>query len=228
MQIIADIAALATPERAAKSQRFFKTGPGQYGEGDVFVGVSMPQMRDLIKDHLKLSLPDLQVLLNSKIHEHRMCALLVVVHQYKKTKSPEILAFYLENTENINNWDLVDCSAHEIVGPNIANNYALIDDLLQTKHLWSERIAMVSTWHTNRKKNIAPTLYTAAKLLGHKHDLMHKAVGWMLREAYKHQPEAIEDFLYEHATAIAPTAMRYACEKMSADKRQYFYGLRRG
>jgi 3-methyladenine DNA glycosylase AlkD len=229
--LIEDLQSIASPNKIKDFQRFFKTGKGQYGEGDVFIGISMPQIRDVIKYHNSLDFNDLQELLNSEIHEFRMAALLILVGQFKKSKADkrkEIYEFYLKNINQINNWDLVDCTCRDIVG------FYLIDkdrsklyELAQTDHLWSQRVAIVSTWYFIREKDYDDTLKISELLLHHKHDLIHKAIGWMLREAWKRTgSHQVEDFLEKYAATMPRTALRYAIEKMPEPTRQYFMNLK--
>jgi 3-methyladenine DNA glycosylase AlkD len=224
--LYAALNSLATTERAVGSQRFFKTGAGQYGEGDVFIGVSMPDQRSLVKTYKTLSFSDLQQLIASKIHEHRMMALLILNEKIKSKDLMEQQAtfdFYCSNFEHINNWDLVDCSCHEVIGRFLMDkDRSILKEWAVSEHLWTQRIAMVSTWRFIREKQVKDTLEIAEILLHHKHDLIHKATGWMLREAHKKIPTAIEDFLEKHHQNMPRTALRYAIERFSADKKAYF------
>lgn len=221
-----ELQSLATPERALVSQRFFKTKKGEYGEGDIFIGVTMPQQRRIIKDYKSLSFDDLQQLLNDKIHEYRMVALLIL-NEKIKTKSDEaqkeVFDFYVKNFKNINNWDLVDCSCHEVIGRYLFNkNRSVLKEWAITDHLWTQRIAIVTTWRFIRAKEVQDTIELAEILIHHKHDLIHKATGWMLREAHKKNPTAIESFLEINYHKMPRTALRYAIERFSADKKAYF------
>lgn len=207
---------------------FFKTASGQYGEGDVFLGIKVPAQRMAARGYENLSLADLQNLLNSKIHEHRLIALLILLSQYKKADSAgkkKIVNFYLRNAKNINNWDLVDLSC-----PNILGNYLLdkprqiLYKLAKSKNLWEKRIAIISTAAFIRNKEFSDTLQIAEILLNDKHDLIHKAVGWMLREVGKRDEAVLARFLYKHYKTMPRTMLRYAIEKLSEKKREYYLG----
>ncbi len=224
--LMEELNALATPERAIVSQRFFKTGEGQYGEGDIFIGVSMPNLRLLVKVYKSLSFSDLQVLISSKIHEYRMMALLILNEKIKSKDLAEqqrVFDFYCSNFIYINNWDLVDCSCHEVVGKFLMNkDRSILKEWAVSDHLWTQRIAIVTTWRFIREKQVKDTLEIAEILLHHKHDLIHKAVGWMLREAHKKSPAAIEDFLENHHKTMPRTTLRYAIERFTVDNKAYF------
>ncbi len=229
-KITDELQAIATPQRAETSAWFFKTGNGQYGEGDVFIGVSNPDLRAVCKKYLSLTFEDLQELLDSEIHEYRMAALLILVEQMKKAKGKvqqEIYEFYLDNTHRINNWDLVDCSARDIVGFYLFDkDRTILYDMARTDHLWTQRISIIATHYFINKKQFLDTLKISEILLSHKHDLIHKAVGWMLREAWKKQgDEPIEAFLEQNIGRIPRTSLRYAIEKMTDERRTYFMQL---
>lgn len=229
-KITDELQAIATPERAVASTWFFKTGKGQYGEGDIFIGISNPDLRAICKKYYQLTINDLQELLNSPIHEYRFAALVILVEQMKKAKGEtrqEIYDFYLDNTYNINNWDLVDCSTRDIVGAYLFDkDRSILYDMARTNHLWTQRIAIISTWYFINKKQFYDTLKISEILLSHKHDLIHKAVGWMLREAWKKGAEKqVEDFLEQNIGKIPRTALRYAIEKMTDERKKYFMKL---
>lgn len=229
--LIEDLQSVAKAKNVEILQKFFKTGKGQYAEGDVFIGISMPQIRNVVKYYNSLNFSELQELLNSEIHEFRMSALLILVIQFKKAKAEkrkEIYEFYIKNLHRINNWDLVDCSCRDIVGAYLFDkDRSPLYRLAQTDHLWSQRVAIVSTWFFIREKQYDDTLKISEILLHHKHDLIHKAVGWMLREAWKktgsHQ---VEDFLEKYASTMPRTALRYTIEKMPEPTRRYFMNLK--
>ncbi len=230
-KITDEIQAIATPERAKASEWYFKTGKGQYGEGDIFIGISNPDLRAICKIHKHLSFSELQELLDSPIHEYRLAALIILVEQMKKAKGEirqEIYDFYLDNTHNINNWDLVDCSARDIVGAYLFDkNRSILYDMARTTHLWTQRIAIISTLYFIKNKQFYDTLKISEILLSHKHDLIHKAVGWMLREAWKQGGEKqVEDFLEQKIGQIPRTALRYSIEKMTDERKKYFMNLR--
>lgn len=229
--IIDEMKAIATPKRAEASAWFFKTGKGQYGEGDVFIGITNPDLRTICKNYKYLTFSELQELLDSQIHEYRMAALLILVEQMKKANDEtrrEIYEFYLDNTQNINNWDLVDCSARDIVGAYLFDkNRSILYDMARTDHLWTQRIAIIATLYFIKQKEFLDTLKISEILLSHKHDLIHKAVGWMLREAWKAGgSEQVESFLEQNIGKIPRTALRYSIEKMTDERKKYFMTLR--
>jgi 3-methyladenine DNA glycosylase AlkD len=215
---------LANPERAIIATQFFKTGKGQYGEGDIFIGLSNPQVQALVKEHWKIMNPsDIQELINDPIHELRFAGLLVLVAKFLKSspfEQQEIVNFYVRNVHQINNWDLVDCSAYKILGKFLLNkNRQILYDLADTGHLWSERIAVVSCFEFIRNEQFSDIFRLSEKFLAHKHDLMHKACGWMLREVGKRDELALEEFLDEHLQKMPRTMLRYAIERMEEGKR---------
>lgn len=219
--------AIADPEQARMASRYFKTGVGQYGEGDVFVGVRVPQVRALAKEFApKLSPVDVLPLLADPIHECRLLALLIWTLQYPKADEEtkcEIFANYLSHTAFINNWDLVDLSAYQIVGAHLQErDRSRLDRLAASASLWEQRISIVATWAFIRKKEFSDTLRIADTLLHHKHDLIHKAVGWMLREVGKRDKTTLLAFLEPRYTRMPRTMLRYAIEKFSPDERAYF------
>lgn len=234
-QLKADLRKFASPQKAKILSKFFKTGPGQYGEGDKFLGVKVPESRLVVKKYKNLSFQNIDALLHSKIHEERLVALLILVEQFKsagkqngeKTRE-KIYRFYLDNTRYVNNWDLVDLSASRIVGPYLEDKPKdILKKLARSKSLWERRIAMLSTghyiWHGNSKWG----LEIAEMLLKDEHDLIHKAVGWMLREIGKNCGEKIlTDFLDEHATQMPRTALRYSIERFPKNKRKYYLNLK--
>ena len=215
---------LENPERAIQATRFFKTGKGQYGEGDIFIGLSNPQVQALVKEHWKLTdMTDIQELINDKIHELRFAGLLVLVAKFPKSspfQQQEVINFYVKNVQQINNWDLVDCSAYKILGKFLLNkDRQILYDLANSGHLWSERIAVVSCLEFIRNRQFSDIFNLSEKFLSHKHDLMHKACGWMLREVGKRDELALEEFLDEHLKNMPRTMLRYAIERMEEGKR---------
>lgn len=212
-----DLRALACPINATSLQRFFKTGEGEYGAGDQFLGITIPKQRQLIKAYYELSLKDLKILLASSIHEERSIALLILVWQYKSANAlqqQKIYDFYLANIAGINNWDLVDLSAPQIVGAYLLNkNKKLLHKLITAKNLWQRRIAIVSTWQFIRNNYFTETLSLAKKSLLDQEDLIHKATGWMLREVGKRNFDVLEKFLRKHYKNMPRTMLRYAIEK---------------
>jgi len=216
------------PEQAKILQRFFKTGKGEYGEGDIFLGIKVPIQRKIAKGYTNLSFMDLQTLLNSKIHEERLIALIILTNKYKKSKKDfvkkrQIFEFYLKNTHNINNWDLVDLSAPNIVGDfSSTDGTEVIRFLAKSKNLWERRIAIVSTYAFIKKRIFGETLAIADMLLKDEHDLIHKAVGWMLREVGKRNQEVLEIFLKERYKTMPRTMLRYSIEKFPEEKRKAY------
>lgn len=227
-----DLKNLGNLEKKAILQRFFKTGKGQYGEGDIFLGITVPQQRQLIKSYSNLTFADLADLLNSKIHEERLSALLLLVEQYKNaskqkssTQQTAIYGFYLNHAtkNNINNWDLVDLSAPQIVGHYLFDkNKTILHKLVLEKNLWQRRIAMLATFYFIKQNKFTETLALAKKLLTDKEDLMHKATGWMLREISKRDFITAENFLSQHYQKMPRTMLRYAIEKFPEKKRLEF------
>lgn len=224
---------LASPQRAQTSAWFFKTGPGEYGEGDEFLGVTVPQLRQIAKDYKTLEMADITKLLHSKLHEERFLAVIILVGQYKQADEfhqEEIYNFYLSQTAHINNWDLVDASAEYIVGDFLENrDKDVLPTLARSSNLWERRIAIISTFYYIKQGNPEWTLHIAELLLDDEHDLIQKAVGWMLREVGKRCDEKIlESFLLENDRykKMPRTALRYAIEKMPEKKRQaYLKGI---
>ncbi|MDR0291320.1 MAG: DNA alkylation repair protein [Elusimicrobium sp.] len=222
-----DLAAAACAKDAVFLQRFFKTGKGQYGEGDIFIGVRAPQNRAVAKKYFKeISLKDTEQLLHSPVHEHRVCALSVLRLKFENSGAQEqekIVKLYLKNTRRINNWDLVDMSAAYILGPWFyGKNLDAIYKLADSKFLWEERIAVLASFHFIRQKDFALTLDLCKKFLTHKHDLMHKATGWMLREAGKRDIKPLLSFLDAHAAKMPRTMLRYSVEKLPQNLRKKY------
>ena len=220
-----DFNRLADKKRAEVSAWFFKTGPGQYGEGDVFLGITVPKMREVAKKY-ELPLSEIQKLLLSKIHEHRSVALVVLVNKFKcadEIGKKQIFDFYIKNAKNINNWDLVDSSAEYIVGEYLLERpKAIIYKLAKSKNLWERRIAIISTFAFIKKGKFEDTFKIAEILLSDWHDLIHKAVGWMLREVGKRDQNALEKFLAKHCRVMPRTMLRYSIERFESGKRKFF------
>ena len=215
---------LEDPDRAIQTARFFKTGKGEYGEGDLFIGLSNPQVQALVKEYWKFTnMADVQELINNKIHELRFAALLVLVTQFPKSspfQQNKIIKFYLKNIRQINNWDLVDCSAYKLLGKFLLHkDRQILYDLAESGHLWSERVAVVACFEFIRNGQFSDVFNLCEKFLSHKHDLMHKACGWMLREVGKRDELALEEFLDEHLFKMPRTMLRYAIERMEEGKR---------
>jgi 3-methyladenine DNA glycosylase AlkD len=222
-QIKKDLARLKNPEKAKVLSGFFKTGKGEYGEGDKFLGIVVPEQRKIAKRHSNISLSDLQELLSSKIHECRLTALFILIAKYKKADEKEkkkIFYFYLKNTRYINNWDLVDLSAPKIVGEYLLDkNRKLLHKMATSKNLWRKRIAILATFAFIRNNDFKDTLEISKVLLRDKNDLIHKAVGWMLREVGKRDLGAEEAFLKKHYNVMPRTMLRYAIERFPEEKR---------
>ncbi|MEK6864322.1 MAG: DNA alkylation repair protein [Nanoarchaeota archaeon] len=225
-QLLSEMQHLSNPEKAKLLSGFFKTGKGDYGEGDVFLGIMVPFQREVAGKYKGLSLSEIQELLNSKIHEHRLTALFILIHQYKKAnekKKEEIVKLYLSNTKNVNNWDLVDLSAPRILGEYLLDkDRKMLYAMAKSNLLWDRRIAVLATFMFISKNDFKDSLKLAELLLKDKHDLMHKAIGWMLREIGKRNQKAEEDFLKKHYKQMPRTMLRYSIEKFD-DKKKKFY-----
>jgi 3-methyladenine DNA glycosylase AlkD len=222
-----DLARNASKEKALIYQRFFKTGKGEYGEGDIFLGLTVPEQKKIAKKYADLSMQDLQSLIKSKIHEERQICLQILILKYKKADSKqqkEIYNFYIKNTKQINNWDLVDLSAYKIVGPYLEDkDKSVLYKLAKSPNLWERRISILSTFYYIMQNKPEDTLKIAFILKDDKHDLMHKAVGWMLREVGKRCSEELEEeFLRKHYTTMPRTMLRYAIERFPEKKRQFY------
>jgi len=218
--------ALADPERAEGARRYFKTGPGQYGEGDKFLGIRAPVLRELVREYNTLPLPIVVKLLKSPWHEERALAALMLVRLYGKGGPEEreaIYRLYLDSLQWINNWDLVDCSAAQIVGRHLAGKGRFpLTRMARSTHLWTRRVAVIATAHDIRQGRFDDILFLAPRLLGDKEDLIHKAVGWMLREVGERDTAVLERFLDTYATRMPRTMLRYAIEKLPPEKRKRY------
>jgi len=228
-QIKKDLAQLGDPERAKNSRWFFKTGKGQYGEGDVFLGIPVPEQRKVAKKYFLLSLDDVQELLNSKIHEYRFTALVILISKYRKAEESlkeEIFNFILKNTQNINNWDLVDLSAPRIIGDYLLNKErSILYKLAKSKSVWERRISILSTFTFIDNNDFKDALNISELLLNDEHDLIHKAVGWALREIGKRDQNVEEQFLAKYYTHMPRTMLRYAIEKFAEKKRKKYLSI---
>ncbi len=235
LKTIEDFRSMADPERAKHSQRYFKTGPGEYAEGDVFMGLSVPDIRFYEKQYRPWSLGVLEQLLQRQEHDLRLLALFALAQQSERSKDnavkQAILDLYLRNTQYVNNWDLVDSSAPRIVGYYVATwpadkRACLLDRLAKSDSLWEQRIAMVANWGLIRKGIYDDTLRVGEILLHHKHDLIHKALGWMLRELGKKDSARFYAFIDAHAHSMPRTALRYAIEKLEPEERKLYLSLK--
>jgi 3-methyladenine DNA glycosylase AlkD len=235
----------ANPDKALILQRFFKTGKGEYGEGDVFLGLTVPQVRSIAKQFKDLSLKEIKQLLHSMIHEERLLALIILVNRFKKPEEKiqkEIFDVYLANTKWINNWDLVDSSAEYVVGgylfqkmrakiehppAPLEGGFVVLTKLARSKLVWDRRIAMMTTFQFIKNGKYEETFRIAKLLLDDEHDLIHKAVGWMLREVGKRISEEVEEsFLKEYYKEMPRTMLRYAIERFDEKKRKkYLNGM---
>lgn len=225
--IRAKLHALADPVRAAGALRFFKTGPGEYGEGDQFLGVTVPLVRSLVRESDALSEREMLSLLHSKWHEERLLALLVFVRRFERraAERERIVELYAANTRWINNWDLVDTSAPQILGAWLRErDRALLRKLAASSDLWEQRIAVLATFAFIRADDFTDTLALCEQFLTHRHDLMHKACGWMLRELGKRDVSTLRAFLDKHATRMPRTMLRYAIEKFAESERRRYLG----
>ena len=225
-----DIKKTANKKRAKVLQRFFKTGKGEYGEGDLFLGITVPQTRKIAKKYIDLDILSIESLLNSKIHEERLLALLILVENYKKSNDErkyQILDFYLKNTMKINNWDLVDLTADKILGDYLIDKPKdILYSLANSQNLWEKRIAIISTLHFIKNNQFEDSLNISKILLKDTHDLINKAVGWMLREIGKRDLKILEKFLKQNYQEMPRTTLRYAIEKFPEEKRKlYLKGL---
>lgn len=227
-QIRAEIESYSTPAKKEFLPYFFKTGKGQYGEGDKFLGTVVPDIRKVAKKQKDIPFDELKILLDSEYHECRLCALLILVERFKKTKDENerkgIVDFYLSQTARINNWDLVDLSAKDIVGEYLADreDRSVLYQLADSSLLWDQRIAVISTYAFIRRGDLKDIISLSRKLMSHKHDLMHKAIGWMLREAGKRDKQVLCDFLDVYSKQMPRTMLRYSIEKLSPEERAYY------
>lgn len=246
IDIIQYMESLHDEEQRQILMRFFKTGPGEYGEGDAFIGLKVPQTREVVKAAAKdLPLDEIPALLESRWHEVRLCGLLMMVSKFEKLTGKrwinderaiqgrdEIMSLYLDHAEQANNWDLVDMSAPKILGhwlmlpTHLGDKQTIVDALAFSENLWRQRMSMVCTWKTTQMGDPSWCLRYAEIHLHHPHDLMHKAVGWMLREVGKRvSMDLLRDFLRQHAHEMARTSLRYAIEQMTDEERSYWMNV---
>ncbi len=230
-KITEDLKDLIVPGKKVILQRFFKTGPGEYGEGDTFIGVTMPNIRKVSKRYTREStLEDIEQLLRSGVHEYRMTALILLVNKFEKTvdknEKENYVSYYLDHVKYIDNWDLVDVTCYKILGPWLyTRDRTVLYELAKTDHLWSQRIAMITTMFFIREHDYTDTLRLSDILLEHPHDLIHKAVGWMLREVGNRDPKTERSFLATRYERMPRTMLRYAIEKFpETERRAYLHG----
>lgn len=221
--ITSELQALTNAEKREIFPRFFKAGKGEYGEGDRFLGVTVPNIRAIAKLHKDISIEEIRELLQSEWHEVRLCALIIMVEKSKKKDEvlrKELFNLYLSQTKRINNWDLVDLSCRFIIGEYLLDKSRdILYQLAQSSLLWDNRIAIVSTYAFIRKGQLEDTYALSDLMMHHPHDLMHKAIGWMLREAGKRNPERLYDYVMSHRADMPRTMLRYAIEKFSPKER---------
>jgi len=222
-----EIRALADKEIAQHSLRFFKTGKGEYGYGDIFLGVRAPKIRLIAKKHIDISIADMKTLIQSKYHEERLLGLIILVNKYSKNRDKktrnQLYKIYVSSFKYINNWDLVDVTCPHVIGKHLMDkDRSILYTWAKTEDLWTKRIAIVSTHCFIRKNELKDTFKIAEILLHDTHDLIHKAVGWMLREAGKRDIEKEEDFLKKHYRTMPRTMLRYAIERFPEPKRQKY------
>lgn len=229
-QLKAEVRSLANKDSAAGAQRFFKTGKGEYGEGDLFLGIRAPVIKQIGKKYKDIAIDDVEILLSSKYNEERAMALFILSEKYSKAEKAEdnraqknIYDTYLRNFKYVNNWNLVDGSAPYITGRYLLNkDRRILTKWAKDSNMWVRRIAIVSNWWFIRKNDLSSVFEISELLLDDKHDLMHKATGWMLREAYKKDSKAVEEFLTKHIRKLPRTTLRYAIERMPETKRKEF------
>ena len=227
-EIIEELRHLGNEEKAVHLSRFFKTGKGEYGEGDRFLGVKVPEQREVARKYGQADWQTLETLVASPWHEARLTGLLMLVRRFEQARGNEVeraqcVAFYLGHTACINNWDLVDLTCYKLLGVWLEDkDRSVLYRLADSDNLWEQRIAIVSTYAFIRRSDFADTLALAEKLMTHKHDLIHKAIGWMLREIGKRDRSVLTAFLEQHASHLPRTTLRYAIEHYTEAERQYF------
>ena len=217
---------IANPEKATILQKFFKTGKGEYGEGDIFLGVTVLEQRKIAKRYVDLDLKDIKELLSNKVHEYRLTGFFILIYKFEKADEKEkkgIVDFYLKNIKSANNWDLIDCVADKILGSYLINkDKEILYELAKTDNLWKKRIAIISTFEFIKNDQFEDTLKISEILLNDEHDLIHKAVGWMLREVGKRDIEIEEAFLKKYYKTMPRTMLRYAIEKFDGKKKEFY------
>lgn len=227
-QLKAELERLSDPKQAEKLQGFFKTGKGQYGEGDIFLGVRVPDQRKTAKKFKHTTISDAVELLQSGIHEHRLTALFLLVEKFKKgdeVARRHIMELYLDNTAYVNNWDLVDSSAHKILGAWLLDKPRdILYKLAESKSLWERRISVIATFAFIPHSDFDDALELSELLLGDDQDLIHKATGWALREVGKRDQQALEGFLMKHYKTMPRTMLRYSLERLPKDRKDFYMG----
>jgi 3-methyladenine DNA glycosylase AlkD len=229
--VIDELAKYASDTDAANLQWFFKTGPGEYGEGDQFIGIKVPNIRKVCKEFRNLPLKEVRILIESPIHEHRLAGLIILTLQYPKSDNKQaIFECYIDELKrgHVNNWDLVDVTCRAVVGEHLRNNRSMLFELAKSTNLWERRVAIVSTFPYIAAGDASTSLELAELLLHDTHDLMHKAVGWTLREVGKRvDRQLLLDFLDTHVHEMPRTTLRYAIEHLPEETRQYYLKFRR-
>jgi 3-methyladenine DNA glycosylase AlkD len=228
--LILELKKSGNKQGAENALRFFKSGKGEYGEGDVFLGISVPKTRNIAMSFLELGLPDIKELLDSKWHEARLAGLFILRENFRKSKKgtekKQIVTFYLKHLYAVNNWDLVDASAYQILGEYLqAKDRKVLYRLASSKKLWERRVAIISCFAFIRKKDLDDCFKISELLLFDKEDLIRKAVGWMLREAGKKDEKRMKDFILNHIKDISRTSLRYAIERLSVEERRKIISL---
>jgi len=227
-EIIKDLESFKNPQRAEHSKRFFRTGKGEYGENDVFLGASLPQMRSLVKKYKKTAtLKDIEPLFDGKFHEMRLCGFMLLKEMFRSAKTEEnkktFYDFYMAHLYAANNWDLVDVTAPHISGPYLyGKSHKPLLDLAKSGNLWRERVAIISTLYFIKRGNFETSLKLAEKYITHTHDLIQKASGWTLREIGKQDIKTLYAFLDKYAAIMPRTMLRYSLEKLPEEKRKYY------
>ena len=221
-----DLQKLANAEKVKVYSRFFKTGKGEYGEGDKFIGLTVPEQRKVAQKYVDLDFKDVKALLLSEIHEYRSTGFFILVYKFEKEDEEgkkKIVNFYLENIDRANNWDLIDCVADKILGVYLIDkDKDILYQFAGSDSLWERRIAIISTFYFIKQNKFDDTLKISELLLGDKHDLIHKAVGWMLREIGKRDQDVEEEFLKKHYKEMPRTMLRYAIERFSKEKKKFY------
>ena len=230
-EIFSSLKKLGSAKKAKVSSRFFKTGKGEYGEGDKFLGLAVPEQRKIAKKNFEMNFSEISKLLENPFHEVRHTGLFILVYKYEKGDKilrKNIYNFYIKNLKAVNNWDLVDTTTPNIIGHYLWKNKKkrkVLYDFLKSKNLWKRRISILATFYFIKNNDLNDAIKIAEKLLKDKEDLIHKAVGWMLREIGKRDQKILENFLKKHVKIMPRTTLRYSIERLSGDKRKYYMSL---